>query len=229
MAVSQSNVVAAVSARPQIRAVLLPTDKGGLGWTSVELTNALNKQMSSVLQEVSLDYPWDFVIKETSTTSVANQATYTLAGANDDALEIATIKYGDNERLIIKKTQTWIDDWLTRQSVGYAKYWVPYGRDDNDEPKIKFIAATTESGQTILYRYWTKNLKLSLFPSLYSFVFESCLAKRFDPVFRDEYNEDIARAIATHTRSGGETNLTVLDPVIRAANQRRNALHGWTG
>jgi hypothetical protein len=229
MPVSQLAVVSAVSARPQIRAVLLPTNQGGLGWTSAELTTALNNQMSSVLQEVALDYPWNFVIKETSTTSVKDQATYTFAGANDDALEIATIKYGDSERLIIKKTQAWLDDWLTRQTVGFAKYWVPYGRDDDDAPKVKFVAAPTESGQTLLYRYWNKNLSLDMFPSLYSFVFESCLAKRFDPIFRSEYNEDIARAISTHTRSGGETNLTILDPVVRNANQRRNALHGWTG
>lgn len=225
---TNTELIDAVKAKPEIRLLLLPVKQGGLGLNNTELTTMVSEHTDSAIYEVALAYDWDFAIKETTTTTTADESDYTLEGDDHDCLQVADLKYDTGETLLKEKTHAWVNDYLTRNNLATPTFWIRNGRSGN-YPVIRIVAEPTESDIQLKYRYWRSGIKLSMFPDLFKPLLVSAIAKHLIPAYADVFEGDLARAISGYTRSAGGTDIAVLDPVITKGNQRRANLHGWSG
>jgi len=225
---TNTELIDAVKAKPEIRQILLPVKQGGLGLSDSDLTSMVREHLKSSIFEVALAYDWDFAIKETTTTTTADESDYTLEGADHDCLQVADLKYDTGETLLKEKTHAWVNDYLTRNNLATPKFWIKNGRDGK-YPVIRIVAEPTESDKQLLYRYWRSGIELVMFPDLFKSLLVSAIAKHLIPAYAKVFVDDLARAISGYTRSAGGTDIAVLDPVITKGNQRRASLHGWSG
>jgi hypothetical protein len=221
-------LINAVKAKPEIRLLLLPVKQGGLGLNDTDLTKMVQSHVDAAIFEVALAYDWDFAIKETTTTTTADESDYTFEGDDHNCLQVADLKYDTGERLLLEKTHAWVNDYLTRNNLATPTFWIRNGRDSK-YPAIRIVAAPTEGSIQLKYRYWRSNIGLVMFPDLFKALLESAIAKHLIPAYADVFEDDLARAISGYTRSAGGMDIAVLDPVITQGNQRRAALHGWKG
>ena len=221
-------LIDAVKAKPEIRLLLLPVKQGGLGLKDSGLTKMVSEHMNSAIFEVALAYDWDFAIKETTTTTTADESDYTFEGDDDDCLQVADLKYDTGEKLLLEKTHAWVNDYLTRNNLATPKFWIRNGRDGL-YPVIRIVAEPTESAKQLKYRYWRSKIELVMFPNLFKSLLVSAITKHLIPAYATVFENDLARAISGYTRSAGGTDIAVLDPAITKGNQRRAALHGWGG
>jgi len=221
-------LIDAVKAKPEIRLLLLPIKQGGLGLSDSNLTSMVSEHMDSAIYEVALAYDWDFAIKETTTTTTADESDYTFEGDDHDCLQVADLKYDTGETLLLEKTHAWVNDYLTRSNLATPKFWIRNGRDGT-YPVIRIVAEPTESDKQLKYRYWRSKIELVMFPELFKSLLVSAITKHLIPAYARVFEGDLARAISGYTRSAGGTDIAVLDSVITAGNQRRSALHGWSG
>lgn len=215
-----------VVALPEIVALTIPTDQGGPGMNLEDIRDNLGDQVSSVIDEVAGAHEWDFAIEETTTTTVANQASYTLSGADQDAMNIANIRWGDDDDPVVKKTQRQMDDYLSRHTPAEMAYWAQNGRS-NGYPVVEFFSAPTTAGETITYRYWRNDVALGEFPAVLDDFLIVSLAKRMIKAYRREYANALATAINAYERGGGEADVAMIDPQIVTQNNRRAEKHGW--
>lgn len=221
-------LINAVKAKPEIRRLLLPVKQYGLGLNDSDLTSMVREHLESAIFEVALAYDWDFAIKETTTTTTADESDYTLKGDDNDCLQVADLKYDTGETLLDEKTHAWVNDYLTRNNLATPKFWIRNGRD-NKYPVIRIVAAPTEADKQLKYRYWRSGIELVMFPDLFKSLLVSAIAKHLIPAYARVFKDDLERAISGYTRSAGGTDIAVLDPVITKGNQRRANLHGWRG
>ena len=225
---TNSELIDAVKAKPKIRLLLLPVKQGGLGLNDSALTSMVSEHIESAIFEVALAYDWDFAIKETTTTTTADESDYTFEGADNDCLQVADLKYDTGEKLLLEKTHAWVNDYLTRNNLATPTYWIRNGRS-GIYPVIRIVAEPTESDIQLKYRYWRSNIELVMFPELFKSLLVSAITKHLIPAYADVFEDDLARAISGYTRSAGGTDIAVLDSVITKGNQRRATLHGWKG
>lgn len=221
-----NDLVSRVLAKPEIKLLMQPPSAGGINITATTLDTDLRNYVPSVINEVALSHEWDFLIQETSTTSVADQATYTLSGLTNNCLRVATVKYGDDEDLLTYITQPALDDKLTRTTITTVTYWVPYGRKGGS-PVIKIVDTPEDSGETILYRYWRSNVGIGEFSAVFDYLLEVALTKRLVTGYSALFDKVLAMTINDYERSGGGTDITVLDERIIDENVARANLHGW--
>lgn len=224
---TDNELINAVKAKPDIRRLLLPTTVGGFGLTDTELTAMISEHKESAVYEVALAYEWDFLIRETTNVTVADQFDYVLKGDDENCLQVADVKYDTGETLLTKKTHAWMNDFLTRNNISSPTYWLDNGRDAGF-PEIRIVATPTDGDIQLKYRFWIKEITLSMFPDLFKSLLESAIAKHLIPTYASVFVDDLARAISGYTRSAGGTDIAVLDPVITKGNQRRANLHGWS-
>ena len=225
---TSKEVTDAVKAKPEIRLLLLPVKQGGLGLSDSNLTSMIQEHLKSAIFEVALAYDWDFAIKETTTTTTADESDYTFEGDDTDCLQVADLKYDTGEVLLLEKTHAWVNDYLTRNSLATPKFWIRNGRNGK-YPVIRIVAAPTEGSKQLLYRYWRSDIELVMYPELFKSLLVSAIAKHLIPAYVTVFENDLARAISGYTRSAGGVDIAVLDSTITKGNQRRAALHGWRG
>jgi len=220
------DLVNAVMVLPEVKRMTLPVEQGGLGVTIDDLEDKLGLMIPSAVDEVAGAYEWDFAISETSTTSVADTAMYTLTGADNDCLNISSIRYGSDQSLLQKKTMVAMDKLLERRTISSILYWMPNGVSDG-APVVKLFATPSTSGETILYRYWRKRVDLSEFPPVCDYVLQMALAKRIISAYNAIYEVALTSAIGMYERGAGDTDRTELDPEVLAGNHRRYLMNGW--
>ena len=81
-------------------------------------TDTVENWLQPTINEIGKAWEWDFVLYETIYTggSVSGTAQYALEGAFSDALEIITIKYGDDENVLKKMHPIDMDEYLHNRS-----------------------------------------------------------------------------------------------------------------
>lgn len=222
-----TDLVNAAMSQPPIKQLALPPKDGGLGWSERDIRKQLDSHVASVVQEVVLAHPWDFALKtDDSVTSTANEADYELAGTSNDCLDIYTLKYDDT--YLVKKTIAALRDLTSRRTITAVTYWTIDERNSG-LPTIKITGTPAESGKTIEYRYWRKDVRLAECPVALDYLLQVTLAKRLIATYRDACRAALVEAASAYERPDVDPNLTVMDREITRANTHRATLHGWGG
>ena len=222
---SKSLVNSAMS-QPPIKRLALPPEKGGLGWDEAQIRTQLNSEVNSVVQEVALAHPWDFVMKTTdNVTSVANTEDYELAGTKNDCLDIYTLKYGGTK--LTHKTIAALEDILSRGAVNSILYWTTVERNSS-LPTVRITGVPAQGGKTIEYRYWRKDVALREMPVALDYLLQVTLSKRLVASYQPLWGSALVNAISAYERPDIDPNITVMDKQIVAANNRYATLHGWS-
>jgi len=212
-----------------IKRLTLEVTQGGLGLTVNELEQELIKMAPSAIIEVAAAYEWDFAIEESSTVTVANQASYVLKGESKNATNIASVRYSSTTQLLQKMTVVAMEKTLSRHTVNTPSFWTPDGRSDK-YPKIKIISTPLESGTAITYKYWRSNVQLSEFSPVFDYLLTIALAKKMLPgLNRSIYPGVLADTIDMYDRGAGEVDVTVQDSAVINQNIRRSNMYGYGG
>jgi len=222
-----TELVQAVVALPAIRRLALPTDKGGLGITVEELENRLKAQVPSVVLEVGGAHEWDFAMKETSTTTTADTSTYTLKGDDNNAYQIASVRYGTAKMLLTKKTKSVMDDLETRYTISDVAFWVPAGKEDRF-PKVRIVATPSETGTLITYDFWRNDIQLNDFTSDFDWFLTISLARRLLPdISLGLYTAALVDTIKRYDKGGADTDIAKMAPHIVNQNNARSKMYGY--
>ncbi len=214
---NQAEVDSLVRAIPLVRTLLLPAD---------QLNESIRTWTPYAVDEIVNSHEWSFVIKKTSTTSVIDQAEYTLSGANNDARTIINVSYDSNE---IERWRARDVDWKLsgRATLTSVLGWYPSGRTKSGFPKI-IIFGTPSAAKTIDYRYTRNNMTLTEFPSAYGYVVASGVVKRLVPGYTKQFDEDLANMQRQDDGAGAEGIHPILPEVVVNRNNERAKLNGYT-
>ena len=219
---TDSDLIAAVKAKPEIANLMRPVENGGFGWQESKLTTHLSSFIPGVVSEVSMAHGWDFSLSETTSTTVADQGVYTLGGANKDAAGIYNIRIGTT--LLRRITPNAMDEIQSRRTVTLVSYWQPAGRAGT-LPKVELVAAPSDSGDTIDYRYWRNNVSLDQFPTGLYHLLEVALAKRLIASYEGLYDKVLSEAVSAYRGPQTGADTSGLDSEILRRNNERNNMH----
>lgn len=192
--------------------------------------DVIKQWLQPTIDEIGAAFEWDFVLDETTFSggTVKDQAQYTLKGANTNAMEIVTIKYGSDENVLKKMHPIDMDEFLHKRSHSSTDFWVPDGRV-NSFPRVKLVATPGEAGTQILYRYRKNNLTIADMPNNFSRVVAMGVARNLDENLEGLYQNALEFMIDNYraTQVGGRT--VHLDPHLVDLNNWRSRNMGWTG
>lgn len=220
----QANLVNRVLALPEIKKLIFSVEQGGMGLNLQTLKEDIEKASESAIQKVAGDYSWDFVIRDSSISSEVNVSEYALPGAANDAMSIYSVKYNDTP--LQWKTRYQMDIILAEGDITAIEYFM-LQEPENGHPKIQIFGTPSLGTDTIYYSYWRNNVQIGEFPSTCDRCLVYALASEFIPVYYDLYKAELRDAIAGYSRYGMGRGTMEQDPVVRAGNIRRAAMHGW--
>ena len=185
----------------------------------------------NIADEVATEWDWGFTTGETDESSVANQATYTLKGKNNDCRDIINVRViadgADGWTLLVEYSQTDMDELLSNRSADGMSMWTPDGRDANGYPKIKIFAAPSSADWTIRYRYRRNNISISDFPDEFTRVLQSALLSKFLPSYRIVYTKDLNDMIERYAAIGGTPRTVRLGADVMLRNNRIGRDYGY--
>lgn len=192
--------------------------------------DVIDEWLQSTIDEIAAAYEWDFVLDETTFSggTVKDQAQYTLKGTASNAMEIITIKYGSDENVLKKMHPIDIDAFLHKRSHSSTDFWVPDGRV-NSFPRVKLVAAPSEAGKQIKYRYRRNNIALSDLPNNFSRVVAMGVARNLDENLNGLYQDALEFMIDNYTATQVNERVVHLDPHLIDLNNWRNRNMGWNG
>lgn len=183
--------------------------------------------LPSVIDEVTQAFDWDFSITEdTSQSTVADTAEYTLQGKNKDLRDIVTIRLGTKSSVLQKMRRLDAMDLLENGSnIGSVSAWYQSGVDSSGYPKVVLIdTPTTIETLKVLYR--KRDIPIELFPANFQWVLKAGVISYVQPETRIVFMDAIKRMIKRHRVGGKDYNPAQLDPQIVQANRELNDLYG---
>ncbi len=198
-----------------------------VGAVEVAEKNALIASFIDILvPKIAMVHDWDFVMRVADETTVADQSDYTLRGVKDDCRNIYNIRIGtgtpdDGYDLMDKRGLANIDESLSGRDASGVGIWVPNGRKSGF-PRVRIIDTPADATKTLRYRYWRKDVTFEEFPGE-DFALAYLLGVKFlfFPVFEGAFRAELTDIINRYQPSGGEDDPALLDPLVRALNNRR--------
>jgi len=213
-------------AAPEIRALDIAVD---------EKREMANDYLDIAVDVLTLAHSWDFVmgVNDHTDGTVADQAEYTLIGADNDCRAIYNVRVADNTsdtddedlRLLDKKLPAEIDDYLQRYTMTKTAIWVPTGTSSGS-PQVTLYKTPSESGRCLRYRYWKNGVTFEDFPDDFAGLFDTAIRARFTPAMRQVLESQLTDQINSHNRSGGGAKSVLVNPYVARRNLRRA---GWFG
>lgn len=213
---TNTNIITAVLTNPLV-AGIKTIDAG-------QKRDAVAALFSVALAEVTTAYDWDFAVDEGTTSTVADQADYTLEGNNSDCRDIINVKIGTD--LLTKMRKVAWDEYIYHRSHTGVTIWIPAERVDGF-PTITIIAAPSSADDTITYRYRKTAVGLSSMPDDFAGLIISALTKRLIPDYEQVYRIDLRNTIKRYSFGGGESDRIKQDPRTVVRNNRRANLMGY--
>ena len=109
----------------------------------------IEKFAALVADEVATSFDWPFTLGLATTSTVADQADYTLRGKANDCRDIVNVAYqasGDTGWIVlVEKRPVDMDEFLSGRTVTGTGWWTDAGRDSNGSPQITLINAPISS------------------------------------------------------------------------------------
>lgn len=218
--VNKDSIVDTVLMLPQIRAI---------GEVSVDdKRKAAEALFNSVKNDILITYDWPFAIYEATESTVADQASYLLKGAESDCRDIINVRYGDDDILLDKRRRVDMDEYLDGRTISSVLFWMDDGYLD-DYPKIKLVGTPSTAGETIRYRYRPKDVPLTRFPEQFEKAFILGIATGIVPSYNGLFNKALDRLIDNFDVGGGEDDQVKQDYLVVHRNNRRSTKFGWGG
>ena len=191
-------------------------------------TDTVENWLQPTINEIGKAWEWDFVLYETLYTggSVSGTAQYALEGAFSDALEIITIKYGDDENVLKKMHPIDMDEYLHNRSHSSTDFWVPDGRQ-NGFPLVRLVATPDENGTQIKYRYRKRNISITEFPDDFMRTVALGIARNLDENLNGLYEDALEFMIDNYRATQVHERTVQLDPRLVASNNWKSSMHGY--
>lgn len=198
----------------------------GRGIIRKDVNKMVLSTLDSAVKEIALAHDWTFAYDLATTTSVADQADYTLEGNNSDCRDIVNIRWGDNEA-VLEELNFLQDDRRTEGTEGSGVYgYILFKREDNFP--VVTIRGTPDSVETFIYRYRKKDITLAELPNSFDIAVVDQIMKRWDRGWELAAETSLNKLIARY-KIGGDRNETVrMHPTIETGNMRRKGLQGGT-
>jgi len=182
--------------------------------------------VSSVLDEITSAYDFDFTLNEYSTTSVSGQAEYEITGDDYDLRDIAGIRYGTDSTIIQRMRALDAHDLLEGGSnLGAVQAWYQSGVTANGFPKVTLMD-TPSSAVTIKVYYRKKNLELTMFPDDFGYVVARGVLAWVSESHRLMFEKALKQMIKRHKVGGKDYMMAQLDPHVVHTNRKISDLYG---
>lgn len=222
---TSNELVRRVRILPEVRRLVLPPDQGGVNYPDAELEEDISDGVTSALQKVSMDYEWDFALKDATITSAAGTGTYNLPGENSEAISLYSVKYDSTP--LECKTREQMDIILQDGTLSTIQYYT-LQEPVNQHPTIQIYGTPSESGDTITYVYWRGDVEIQELPANADQALVYALANQFVNAFYPLYKMALRDAVAGYGRYGSGRGKIQHDSMVRDGNIRRANRHGWS-
>lgn len=210
---TQGDIIAEVSALPQLK-------DNGSDWGVV-----IPKMLPSILDDISQRFDWDFMLREYSTSTVANQAEYALQGAAQDLGDIVQIRYDDDEVLQNIRRLDAYDIVANNSTVGGVKMWYQSGVDGFGFPKVTLVD-TPSSVKTLKVLYRKKMADITKFPDHFQGLIVNAILMRLGVVSSGSWDNQLREKIRRHKSGGKDYNPAQIDPHMQRTQQKISGLYG---
>lgn len=213
--------------KEQLAIIITATPEGKAVGDATFWTQAIDALLKPLLDKIATAYDWDFVMEEYSTvTTVADDATYTLSGANKNLRDIVNIRYGDSKKVLTKIRALEADDLLSGGgSLGSVTAWYQYGLDDHGYPQIVLVDTPGTSGETLHVRYRKKEIGLKDFPDSFSQVMVDGIFGYLSDTKYIRFERSLGQMVRRYRGGGRDISLVGMDPHLSLGNARRAALN----
>jgi hypothetical protein len=196
----------------------------------VVIRGAIKAKLPRAINRVVLQHPFDFAVDITNVNggSVDGQSDYSCPGKDDDAMQILSVRYGDDLDKLSKMSLSDFEDeetWLASSGSSVNIYaWAPLPTDDGT-PKIRLLETPDADGDVIKYRYHRKNLTIEEFPEEWLYVVESALLACME--MPNTFDADIREMLDHFDTPSGNPNPVRMSKYNRNRNIIRNQHHGY--
>ncbi len=182
---------------------------------------------------------FNFSVGVSTVETVAGETDYVLPGDNSDAVDIISIKYGDDLETLDKLGWMDQDDDLDRIDTslvgvyGWARI-----NDDDLSPQARLIGTPSVDGDTIQYRYRRKNIPFGDFPSEWTYVLQDSLMACLGNIgvgangemirlgHTQAFNKSVTEMVDHYDKQSGPQPVKT-DSATRNRNIERNAKYGY--
>jgi hypothetical protein len=182
--------------------------------------------VSSVLDEITSAYDFDFTLNEYSATSVAGTAEYELTGDDYDLRDIAGIRYGSDSTVLQRMRALDAHDLLENDpDLGGVRVWYQSGVNAQGFPKVTLID-TPSTAETIKVYYRKRNLELTNFPDDFGYVIARGVLAWVSQNHRLQFERALKRMIKRHKVGGKDYMMAQPDPHVAVTNRVISDLYG---
>lgn len=214
MPIQTGDIISEITAMPQVAEI-----KNNIG-------TIVPKLLPSVLDDIAHRYDWDFMIREYSTTTVANQAEYTITGLHDDVGDIIQIRYGDNAVVQHMRRLDAHDLVANNGTVNGVYFWYQSGVDTTTGcPKVTLVDTPSEA-KTLKVLYRENAVDLVDFPLHFQGLIVNAILMRLGVLAPPLWEKQLKEKIHRHKVGGKDYNPATIDPHMAWTQRKISNLYG---
>ena len=189
-----------------------------------DIRNLVESLIPIAANRIAVAHDFPFVRASSSTTTVADTATYTLTGASGDCRDVVAITYGDDRKALEEISSEEYERDYSDVDLPYAvEKWLVEGGDGR-QVNIRLVGTPTEV-KTLTYRYLRSTINPEEVPDAWVDVMTTNVMGMIFPDMRKAALEEIQRMIQHYDK--GDIGPAPIAGEWRTRNVARNQLHGF--